>query len=211
MHVHLFIIFFFFFFQAEDGIRDVAVTGVQTCALPISGCSRAQSELLSILVCTEEMQRHVRLGALDPAVVTRRDVEQVAGPEGEGLAVVHDDPAASRDDEPDVLDLTALGPHDGADVRGPLPPRVIAGAPDGEGADPDEIELSLLEAARLVGPVESSDDRVFHAGPLHPTRMLSSTHFSTSSTSQAASGLQSNPPANGSTRRIGSTSQSVSA
>src|SRR5256884_4984781 len=26
---------FFFFFQAEDGIRDVAVTGVQTCALPI--------------------------------------------------------------------------------------------------------------------------------------------------------------------------------
>src|SRR5882672_12370079 len=29
--------FFFFFFQAEDGIRDHCVTGVQTCALPISG------------------------------------------------------------------------------------------------------------------------------------------------------------------------------
>src|SRR5687768_17916374 len=29
-------VLFFFFFQAEDGIRDVAVTGVQTCALPIS-------------------------------------------------------------------------------------------------------------------------------------------------------------------------------
>src|SRR5437879_8414780 len=28
--------FFFFFFQAEDGIRDTSVTGVQTCALPIS-------------------------------------------------------------------------------------------------------------------------------------------------------------------------------
>src|SRR6266542_3906925 len=27
----------FFFFQAEDGIRDATVTGVQTCALPISG------------------------------------------------------------------------------------------------------------------------------------------------------------------------------
>src|SRR5438034_8860567 len=27
--------FFFFFFQAEDGIRDHCVTGVQTCALPI--------------------------------------------------------------------------------------------------------------------------------------------------------------------------------
>ena len=27
--------FYFFFFQAEDGIRDHCVTGVQTCALPI--------------------------------------------------------------------------------------------------------------------------------------------------------------------------------
>src|SRR2546427_12079907 len=30
------VFFFFFFFQAEDGIRDLTVTGVQTCALPIS-------------------------------------------------------------------------------------------------------------------------------------------------------------------------------
>src|SRR3712207_6009601 len=33
---NLLIIWFFFFFQAEDGIRDIGVTGVQTCALPIS-------------------------------------------------------------------------------------------------------------------------------------------------------------------------------
>src|SRR3712207_6957058 len=31
------VILIFFFFQAEDGIRDIGVTGVQTCALPISG------------------------------------------------------------------------------------------------------------------------------------------------------------------------------
>src|SRR3989475_4278855 len=30
------VLFIFFFFQAEDGIRDLTVTGVQTCALPIS-------------------------------------------------------------------------------------------------------------------------------------------------------------------------------
>src|SRR5256885_6497652 len=30
------VVLFFFFFQAEDGIRDYKVTGVQTCALPIS-------------------------------------------------------------------------------------------------------------------------------------------------------------------------------
>src|SRR5256885_6009511 len=35
--------FFFFFFQAEDGIRDYKVTGVQTCALPISGTGSACS------------------------------------------------------------------------------------------------------------------------------------------------------------------------
>src|SRR5690606_40880221 len=34
---------FFFFFQAEDGIRDFHVTGVQTCALPI--CSRYSEAL----------------------------------------------------------------------------------------------------------------------------------------------------------------------
>src|SRR5207302_3304052 len=33
----LLLFFFFFFFQAEDGIRDFHVTGVQTCALPIWG------------------------------------------------------------------------------------------------------------------------------------------------------------------------------
>src|SRR5688572_15113762 len=33
--VALYVYFFFFFFQAEDGIRDLTVTGVQTCALPI--------------------------------------------------------------------------------------------------------------------------------------------------------------------------------
>src|SRR5438046_6198177 len=36
------VFFFFFFFQAEDGIRDWSVTGVQTCALPISGSPRAR-------------------------------------------------------------------------------------------------------------------------------------------------------------------------
>src|SRR5690348_18169334 len=40
------VLFFFFFFQAEDGIRDGRVTGVQTCALPIFESLLA--EILSI-------------------------------------------------------------------------------------------------------------------------------------------------------------------
>src|SRR5256885_6004795 len=35
----------FFFFQAEDGIRDYKVTGVQTCALPI--CARRAKKILA--------------------------------------------------------------------------------------------------------------------------------------------------------------------
>src|SRR2546422_4760837 len=42
------IIFFFFFFQAEDGIRDVAVTGVQTCALPILTWKSLRPDIASV-------------------------------------------------------------------------------------------------------------------------------------------------------------------
>src|SRR5205807_4962615 len=35
-NIEVTLLFYFFFFQAEDGIRDYKVTGVQTCALPIS-------------------------------------------------------------------------------------------------------------------------------------------------------------------------------
>src|SRR2546430_3113799 len=40
---YVYIFVFFFFFQAEDGIRDLTVTGVQTCALPILFTLRAKS------------------------------------------------------------------------------------------------------------------------------------------------------------------------
>src|SRR5207248_5995285 len=46
LSVHLMCQFlFFFFFQAEDGIRDRTVTGVQTCALPISRQTSLRSPL----------------------------------------------------------------------------------------------------------------------------------------------------------------------
>ena len=38
-----------FFFQAEDGIRDYDVTGVQTCALPICSATYRQSSNLTVL------------------------------------------------------------------------------------------------------------------------------------------------------------------
>src|SRR5207247_7470475 len=62
--------YFFFFFQAEDGIRDPLVTGVQTCALPIY--RREQEELLAERVEAAVVEHdgrddvgHVPLGSRD--------------------------------------------------------------------------------------------------------------------------------------------------
>src|SRR5205823_8069983 len=51
----------FFFFQAEDGIRDKLVTGVQTCALPISQSHRLDAFLLlqGIETVALRVERHV--------------------------------------------------------------------------------------------------------------------------------------------------------
>src|SRR2546426_1766654 len=43
---------FFFFFQAEDGIRDYKVTGVQTCALPIWLPRRVPGSIVAVVLGT---------------------------------------------------------------------------------------------------------------------------------------------------------------
>src|SRR5256885_3185998 len=57
---------FFFFFQAEDGIRDYKVTGVQTCALPIF-VSQVADQYLAMLALNEQL------------AVTRRTLETAQG------------------------------------------------------------------------------------------------------------------------------------
>src|SRR2546429_1610668 len=52
-------LYYVFFFQAEDGIRDVAVTGVQTCALPISAGEPGDHDLAFRTVQVLERCRHV--------------------------------------------------------------------------------------------------------------------------------------------------------
>src|SRR5437667_5904934 len=58
--------FFFFFFQAEDGIRDRDVTGVQTCALPICGAIResAYTRILGNSIAAEVEFPRIRVYAL---------------------------------------------------------------------------------------------------------------------------------------------------
>src|SRR5258707_2129029 len=64
---------YFFFFQAEDGIRDIGVTGVQTCALPIY-TGRASAHSPVHLKAAGHLQRRVRafLSTSDTRPVCRR-------------------------------------------------------------------------------------------------------------------------------------------
>src|SRR5258706_12513727 len=64
----------FFFFQAEDGIRDWSVTGVQTCALPISIPVARASGL--VLVATTVLALQTALGLVfDPRYRDFTDAE----------------------------------------------------------------------------------------------------------------------------------------
>src|SRR3712207_7113959 len=54
--------FFFFFFQAEDGIRDIGVTGVQTCALPIYVLRFTHEALCHVGVATAFARERAHLG-----------------------------------------------------------------------------------------------------------------------------------------------------
>src|SRR2546422_2903077 len=80
-----------FFFQAEDGIRDVAVTGVQTCALPISSayffalrssCASLRGlPSLALLVCLPSAQ--TAAAGASPAAAMRAAPASSAGMDSE--------------------------------------------------------------------------------------------------------------------------------
>src|SRR5260370_32752476 len=71
-----------FFFQAEDGIRDSSVTGVQTCALPISSCFRfVQGPGLADRGAADQKQEAAALGARGQPGPRSRSEERRVGKE----------------------------------------------------------------------------------------------------------------------------------
>src|SRR2546425_8549463 len=74
---------FFFFFQAEDGIRDKLVTGVQTCALPISLTFDRHRRIVS--VCPSLPANPPQARIIDPntlEVLATYDMPNAADPPG---------------------------------------------------------------------------------------------------------------------------------
>src|SRR5256886_15802404 len=67
----------FFFFQAEDGIRDLTVTGVQTCALPIF--------IIDFIDMRDEPHRRAVLSALERALSGDRAQTHIGSPSPPGV------------------------------------------------------------------------------------------------------------------------------
>src|SRR2546422_9986210 len=67
-----------FFFQAEDGIRDVAVTGVQTCALPISPKATLMSYIIKGILSRQLPWGLVLLGVMIAIVLELSGIPSLA-------------------------------------------------------------------------------------------------------------------------------------
>src|SRR3712207_7931329 len=108
--------FYFFFFQAEDGIRDIGVTGVQTCALPIYlhlAAGRAAEALAAfrpighpaVLAASlvDRVDAAVRVGEVGLArswlasALPKIDVGRLTAGPAHACALLDDDPEAGLD------------------------------------------------------------------------------------------------------------------
>src|SRR2546430_3364149 len=76
LYLSVYVFFFFFFFQAEDGIRDLTVTGVQTCALPIFGAGLVMVMARSILHSLLEVRaKDLRTVAIQANRLLKKDLK----------------------------------------------------------------------------------------------------------------------------------------
>src|SRR6266536_4519333 len=97
---------FFFFFQAEDGIRYPRVTGVQTCALPISIRAGA-SGFINKQHAADELITAIRKVLSGGTYVTAAVAEQLASAvQGRGAQPAHE---KLSDRELEIFQLIALG------------------------------------------------------------------------------------------------------
>src|SRR3989475_10387337 len=105
--------FFFFFFQAEDGIRDLTVTGVQTCALPIAPMKfdvlkdMRKGDKLTLSVYSMGAHSGTHIDAPMHFVANGAPIDQVALDPLIGAARVIDVPDSVR-----AIDAGELNKHD---------------------------------------------------------------------------------------------------
>src|SRR6266404_3436364 len=119
--------------------------------LPELFSHRSLLPLVRVLLGAHQVQRDVRLIADHPAVVSGRDVEDVASFHLDHAAIVHGGDRSSGDHNAYMLDVAALLPHCLSDMRRPFPAGLVTGAADRHSTDIHQLKMPLFEGAALVG------------------------------------------------------------
>src|SRR6266567_1129813 len=132
-----------FFFQAEDGIRDLTVTGVQTCALPISAVHRRRLARRAAPGGTRHVVADVRL----PSAWAPAGRRAFLTPATLAPAPLSSRPAPTR---------TSQGTSE-PPGRGAVPPNPVAGAPDGA----TWLPAASTRSSSLMSPGSSSTTMVW--------------------------------------------------
>src|SRR5689334_16716464 len=158
-----FVFFFFFFFQAEDGIRDGTVTGVQTCALPISALPEEKLRRADVVNSFFRYSVEDEIGAARRAFGVRFYFPLVRPNLGQRIVGDEDDHEvmsfsqmairAIRKSHPAPLAL--LTSRDRRD-------EVVAG----EGYVDHAFELEFFPAVRVFQLLDRAHDRILETGAL---------------------------------------------
>src|SRR5437867_8399424 len=140
---------FFFFFQAEDGIRDRTVTGVQTCALPISPWSKA---FLASAYASRGIKVRFTSGGASEALMGRAEGKSMLYLEARCLAAIR--AAGSQGVQNGSISCVALALSVPGGVREILAENLIAAWLDLEVASGNDAIAShseIRKTAKLMG------------------------------------------------------------
>ena len=119
---------------------------------PIDAVGRWRCELRGcVTLAAEDVEGDVGLIADHPAVVSGRDVEEVASPHHHFASVVHLGHRLTAQYEADMLNLARRLTSHRPDVLRPLPTRLVCRAAERGGPDLVELELALSNVRTLLG------------------------------------------------------------
>src|SRR4029450_4492197 len=107
-------------------------------------------------------QRHIRFITDDPAVVSRRDMKNVASTDLDDAAIVHCRRGAPRNYDAAGFHVATRLAERPADVLGPPPSGLVGRPAERHSTDVNDLELSLFERPNFIRIVESLQGHSHH-------------------------------------------------
>ena len=129
-----------------------------------------------VILGSEEVQRHVRFIANDPAIVRhRRNVKQITGVKLNYATIIERDCRRPRENKPDMFNGTTGRTNTRADMLAPFPPWLIRRTTNCDSAQVDQLKFPFLHHAHFIRRVERfQNDRYLLAvhSPLNIENLL---------------------------------------